>query len=149
MALTGQSDPARILVIEDNPADVLLLREACNSEGLQYEFTTLTDGEEARAFLRREGKYEMVSPPNLILLDMNVPKADSIEILDEIRRTGDMASIPVAILSSADAPSPRDRAALSKATCYLTKPPNLDEFLSLGKQIRSLLERGVPLPPLD
>jgi chemotaxis family two-component system response regulator Rcp1 len=146
MNRTGQTDPARILVIEDNPADVLLLREACNSEGLEYEFTTLVDGEEARAFLRREGKYHAVLPPNLILLDMNVPKADSVEILEEIRRRGDMAEIPVAILSSADAPSPKDRDAVSKATCYLTKPPSLDEFLSLGKQIRSLLEHGVPLP---
>jgi CheY-like chemotaxis protein len=142
-------DPVRILVIEDNPADVLLLREACNAEGLHYEFTTLSDGEEARAYLRREGKYQAASPPNLVLLDMNVPKGDSIEILEEIRRTGEMADVPVAILSSSDAPPLKDRAAVAKATCYLTKPPNLDEFLSLGKQIRSLLERGAPLEPVD
>src|SRR5689334_15094973 len=145
MTIPKETDPVRILVIEDNPADVLLLREACNSEGLHYEFTTLTDGEEARAYLRHEGKYRTASPPNLILLDMNVPKADSIEILEEIRRSGDTADVPVAILSSADAPQPKDRAAVEKATCYLTKPPNLDEFLSLGKQIRSLIERGTPL----
>ena len=142
MSTTAQSTPARIVVIEDNPADVMLLREACNSEGLVYEFTTLPDGEEARAYFRRQGKYQSAETPNLILLDMNVPKADSIEILEEIRRSRETADVPVVLLSSADAPHPKDRAAAAKATCYLTKPPSLDEFLSLGTQIRSLLERG-------
>src|SRR5690242_2695178 len=119
MSTTAQVNPARIVVIEDNPADIMLLREACNSEGLVYEFTTLTDGEEARAYLRREGKYCSAAPPNLILLDMNVPKGDSMEILDEIRRSGETADVPVALLSSAEAPHPKDRIAASKATCYL------------------------------
>lgn len=137
---------ARIVVIEDNPADVLLLREACRFEGLDCEITTLADGEAARAFLRREGQYKDAFTPDLILLDMNVPKGDSVEILEEIRSTTGMTDLPVAIMSSADAPLAKDRDAIAKATCYLTKPPSLDEFLSIGKQIRSLLESGAPLP---
>ena len=121
------------------------MQQLVNNLQRRHELYFVSDGIEALDFLHCRGAFGHAPPPNLILLDMNVPKGDSVEILEEIRTSDDISEVPVAILSSADAPHPKDRAALAKATCYLTKPPNLDEFLSLGKQIRSLVERGMPL----
>lgn len=127
----------RILLIEDNPADVFLIKEAMRAHGIDFDLQWLSDGEEAlghvnslRASSRR---------PELILLDLNLPKVDGKELLSHIRRNQHLAETPVVILTSSDSPHDRSETASLGASCYIKKPPTLDEFLRVGGTIKGLL----------
>jgi CheY-like chemotaxis protein len=132
----------RILVIEDNPADVDLLRRAFRSADLDCELILLEDGAEALEYVRRlEAGLEGVVP-DLAVLDLNLPKNDGIEVLQAMRASRGFAKVPVAILSSSA--SARERAKISQFGIgrYLTKPPDLDEFLRLGVVLKELVATG-------
>lgn len=131
----------RILLIEDNPGDVDLLRLAMKTAGFDCDLTVLDDGGEAIAMVRRQGKYADVSPPDLAILDLNVPKNDGIEIIESMRASDVFRDTQVVVLSSSS--SPRDYAKLEKfhIARYITKPPDLDEFLNIGAQIKQLVNR--------
>src|ERR1700722_6747250 len=101
-----------ILLVEDNPGDVDLLRLAFNSAELDCELTVLDDGGEALAFVRQEGKYAAVLMPDLAILDLNIPKNDGLEILEAMRENPTFAELPVAVLSSSS--SPRERATMER-----------------------------------
>lgn len=125
----------RILLVEDNPADVYLIEEALRTHGVQYEMKWLRDGEQALALLAQGG----LIAPDLVLLDLNLPRVDGKEVLARIRQTPALASTPVAIMTSSDSPQDRREMAELGANCYIKKPPTLDEFLDVGSVIKSLV----------
>jgi two-component system response regulator len=140
MAYGLDSNKPHILVIEDNPADVDLLKFALQEACVDCEVTVIDDGGDALALTRRQGKFAAIPAPDLVILDLNLPKNDGIEILEAMRRSGPFADVPIAVLSSSS--SPRERAKIEKyAVCrFITKPPYLDEFLAIGTAIKELLE---------
>jgi two-component system, chemotaxis family, response regulator Rcp1 len=128
----------RIFLAEDNPADVYLLREALGVEADRtIELLVAQDGEEALDYVYRRGRFSEMPKPDLVVLDLNLPKSDGSDILRAIRETSDLRDVPVVVLTSSD--SPRDRAAAQRlgADGYITKPSDLDAFLSLGETLRS------------
>ena len=130
----------RLLVIEDNPTDVLLLRRALTEHGVDYEMVVVEDGEEAIEYLEQckaEGK------PELIIVDLNLPKEDGLEVLKVYRGSPSFVETQMVILTSSDSPSERRRAEIIGVDAYLRKPVELDAFLALGDTLRKLLE----LPP--
>lgn len=123
--------PSReILIVEDNPGDVRLVREALR--GLKPEITlrSASDGEEALRILRRQGEHAGAPRPRLILLDFNLPKSDSREVLREIKSDVTLRAIPVAVLTTSDAEKDIQEAYDLHANCYLRKPVDLDGFLA-------------------
>jgi CheY-like chemotaxis protein len=131
----------QILVIEDNPADVELLRLALAEAGLVCDLTVIVDGAAALALILQMGEEERA--PHLAILDLNLPKHDGLEILEKIRATRSLTTLPIVILSSSS--SPRDRARIEKFGVgrYLVKPPSLDEFLRIGLVVKELLSESL------
>ena len=130
--------PTRILVAEDNPADVYLLREALSLEGGEVDLTVVSDGEQALEYVQQQGRFKDAIIPDLVVLDLNLPKSDGSDVLRCIRETGTYIGVPVVILTSSD--SPRDRKTIESlgANSFITKPSDLDAFLSLGRTLISL-----------
>ena len=135
------SSAARVLLVEDNAADVHLMRYALDAERFRYELTTLKDGAEALAFIRREGKYAHAKQPGLIVMDLHLPEADGLEILKEIRGKVECATLPVLVWSGSASLEERTAVTAFNA-CFITKPRNLDEFLEIGKKIKGLTLEG-------
>jgi Response regulators consisting of a CheY-like receiver domain and a winged-helix DNA-binding domain len=123
----------QILLAEDNPADVYLIREALTLQSFDFQLNVVSDGEQALHYIEKQGKYSSSPHPDLIILDLNLPKNDGSDILRRVRERSDLSGIPVIILTSSD--SPKDRSAIAKlgADSYLTKPSDLDAFLALGE----------------
>jgi CheY-like chemotaxis protein len=129
---------ARILLGEDNPADVYLIRTALEEHNPGFTLQVASDGEEVlRIIGEREGLTE--SGLDLIILDLNLPRHDGLEILQALRRSGHLSDVPVVVLTSSD--SPRDRRSASElgAVRFLRKPSSLDQFLNLGASIKEVL----------
>lgn len=126
----------RILLVEDNDADVYLFRKALAAADLKFELTVAQDGAEALAFVRREGTR---SVPDLVVLDLNLPKDGGIHVLKAIRESQSFYNVPVAVVSSSA--SPHDRAETSKLGVdrYISKPSDLEEFLKIGQIFKELL----------
>lgn len=127
-----------IFLAEDNPADVYLLKEALAGESSDdIQVVVAQDGEEALDFVERRGAFRDAAKPDLIILDLNLPKSDGSDVLRSIRESSELSAIPVVILTSSD--SPRDRAAAERlgANHYITKPSDLDAFLALGGKLLS------------
>jgi len=131
----GSNGPVRILIVEDNRGDVLLVREALKDSTMPFELTHVTDGEQALDFLHRRSPYGEAARPHLVLLDLNLPKHDGWEVLDEIRSLPELADTPVVILSSSGNPEDRERAACTPNALHIKKPSTLDEFLAIGDEI--------------
>jgi CheY-like chemotaxis protein len=130
----------RILVAEDNPADVYLLREAFSLEGQEVDMTVVTDGEQALDYVQRQGSFSNVAIPDLIVLDLNLPKSDGSDVLRCIRESDAYRGVPVVVLTSSD--SPRDRKTIESlgASCFITKPSDLDSFLALGRTLIGFIQ---------
>ncbi len=131
----------QILIAEDNAADVYLVREALREHGVDCELLIASDGAAVLRFISAERAEENARGLGLIILDLNLPRHDGTEILQRLRESGQFAHVPVAVLTSSD--SPRDRLVASQlgAACYLRKPSNLEQFLSLGAVFKDLLEQ--------
>lgn len=130
---------ARILVIEDNPTDVILLREALREHRVAYDLTVLEDGEAAIDHL---SGVNPENAPALVILDLNLPKRDGIEVLERYRNTPELTGIPVVVLTTSDSPREQHRAQTLGVAAYLHKPTDLAGFMSLGGTIRELLAGG-------
>jgi CheY-like chemotaxis protein len=130
-----------ILLAEDNPADVYLIREALQEHNVDCTVRVAADGKDVLALLLGDGPPAGNLPPDLIILDLNLPRHDGIEILQRIRAAGRTSQIPVVVLTSSD--SPRDRLVANQlgATRYVRKPSNLQQFLDLGAIFKDLLAR--------
>src|ERR1700733_5313151 len=125
----------RLLVIEDNPADVELLRRALTIAGLDFQLTVIDDGAEALAFFRQGA----TPAPDLTIVDLNLPKHSGLEIIEQMRANPIFAQAPVIILSSSSSVSDRAKMEKFKIRRYIVKPADLDEFMRIGWQIRDLL----------
>jgi len=139
--------PIEILLIEDSPADIRLTREALREEKLLNHLHVVTDGEEAMAFLRRQGKHAHAPRPDLILLDLNLPRKSGREVLDEIKQDANLKSIPVVVLTISAAERDIVSAYNLHANCYITKPIDLEQFSTVVKSVREFWLTIVKLPP--
>ena len=143
----GSVQGIEILLVEDNPGDVRLTREALKDGKIINKLHVAEDGVEALAFLRREGKYHNAVRPELILLDLNLPKKDGREVLAEIKADKELKRIPVVILTSSAAEQDIVRSYNLHANCYVTKPVDLDQFINVVKSIEHFWLSVVKLPP--
>jgi chemotaxis family two-component system response regulator Rcp1 len=129
--------PARVLLVEDNEADVRLTREALRDAGDDIRLSSVTDGERALAYLRRENGYEEAPRPDLVLLDLNLPRKNGLEVLEEMRADPDLACIPVIMLTTSSAEHDVVACYSRGANCFVVKPLELDEFMDLIGAIRT------------
>jgi chemotaxis family two-component system response regulator Rcp1 len=136
-----------ILMVEDNPGDIRLTVEALKEGKVRNNLHTVGDGEEALAFLRRQGPYAEVPRPDLILLDLNLPKKTGQEVLAEIKEDPDLRRIPVVILTVSEAEADILKTYNLHANCYITKPVDLDRFIEVVKSIEDFWLTVVMLPP--
>ena len=132
-----QEHKIRILLIEDNPTDVELFRRALSTAGLMFDLTVLEDGAEALDLLRRSDSEGFL--PDLVVLDLNLPKHDGVEVLQAMRATTRYTAVPVAILSSSSSPRERARIEPFRVSRYITKPPDLDQFMKIGFTVKELV----------
>ena len=135
-----------VLLVEDSPGDVRLTREAFKDAKLHINLRVASDGAEAMAFLGREGKHANSPRPDLILLDLNLPKKDGREVLEEIKESPTLKSIPVVILTTSASEEDILRSYLLHANCYITKPVGLDGFLKVVTSIDNFWLSVVKLP---
>ena|SRR5437867_8687021 len=133
--------PEEILLAEDNPADVYLIRRALREHGVDLAVRVSGDGKDTLQILAREGAYQQREPLALIILDLNLPRHDGIEILERLRASQEFDRVPVVVLTSSDSPRDRQSANRLGATLYLRKPTSLEQFLAMGQLFKSLLER--------
>lgn len=135
-----------ILLVEDNPGDAFLTKEALRESRFSHRLSVVEDGEEAMRFLRKEGKYQDAPRPDLILLDLNLPKMDGRELLAEIKEDPQLRHIPVIVLTTSDARQDVWGAYKLHANCYLTKPIQMEDFLHKVRSVEDFWLTVVRLP---
>ncbi len=135
--MSGGAGLPRVLLVEDNEADVRLTREALRESGDGVRMASVTDGELAMAYLRREAGYEEVSRPDLVLLDLNLPRKNGLEVLEEMRADPDLVCIPVIMLTTSSAEHDVVACYSRGANCFVVKPLELDAFMDLIGAIRA------------
>ena len=140
--------PLEVLVVEDNTGDIRLTREACREVNPFIHLEVAQDGVEAMAFLRRQGPHLHAPRPDLILLDLNLPKMDGREVLVQIKGDDSLKLIPTIILTTSDAEVDVVKSYQLQANCYLSKPVQLDAFVNLVKSINDFWLTRAKLPVL-
>ncbi|MDQ0877308.1 chemotaxis family two-component system response regulator Rcp1 [Paenibacillus sp. V4I3] len=140
------SQNVEILLVEDNPGDIRLIVEVLKEGKINNNLSVVEDGEEALAYLRREGSYQEAIVPDIILLDLNLPKINGTEVLAEIKNDPLLKYIPVIILTTSEAEQDILRAYDLHANCYITKPVNLEQFLTVVRSIENFWLTLVKLP---
>ncbi len=147
MRLIGRDGmPIQVLLVEDSPGDVRLTQEAFRDANPSIQLHVATDGAEAMVFLKREGAHAQAPRPDLILLDLNLPKMDGREVLAHIKEDNDLKTIPTVILTTSDAEMDIVKNYRLRANCYLTKPVDLDAFEALVKSINDFWLTKAKLP---
>jgi chemotaxis family two-component system response regulator Rcp1 len=146
MNTNTSGSPIEILLVEDDPGDVLLTQEAFKGAKVLNHLSVAEDGVEAMAFLRRQGKFAHAPFPDLILLDLNLPKKDGRAVLAEIKNDPDLKRIPVVILTTSQDDRDILHAYNSYANCYITKPVDLKQFLAVVESIDTFWLTVVKLP---
>ena len=141
-----QSRPVQILLVEDNPGDVRLTQEALKDGRVYVNLTVACDGVEAMEILRRAGKHADKPKPDLILLDLNLPRKNGREVLQEIKEDEELRRIPVIVMTTSKAEQDIHRVYNLNANCYVTKPVDLDEFLNVVRSIEDFWLTIVTLP---
>jgi two-component system, chemotaxis family, response regulator Rcp1 len=145
--MVERNGPIEILLVEDNPGDVRLTKEALKEGKVYSNLHTVKDGVEAMEFLRREGKYKDVPRPDIILLDLNLPRKDGREVLEEIKSDELLKRIPVVVLTTSKAEEDVLRTYNLHANCYVTKPVDLEKFMVVVKSIDVFWLTVVTVPP--
>jgi CheY-like chemotaxis protein len=135
-----------ILLVEDNPGDVRLTVEAMREGEVPNNIEVVNDGVEAIAYLRKEGKYAGKTRPDMIVLDLNLPRKDGREVLSEIKQDPSLRRIPVMVLTTSEAEQDIQRVYDLHANCYITKPVNLEQFFDMVKTIKSFWFQTARLP---
>jgi CheY-like chemotaxis protein len=146
MTIGGGGMSIEILLIEDSPGDVRLTREALRDANESIHLHVADDGVEAMAFLRREGRHAHAPHPDLILLDLNLPRMDGCEVLALIKEDDRLKAIPTIILTTSAAEADIMKSYQLQANCYLTKPVQLDAFETIVKSINDFWLNKVKLP---
>ncbi len=139
-------EPIEVLLVEDDPGDELMTREAFEDNKIQNTLHVVRDGEEALDFLFRRGEYTEAPRPDLILLDLNLPKYDGRQVLEKIKSDDDLALIPVVVLTTSSAEEDILRSYKLHANAYVTKPVDLDQFIAAVRQIDDFFVSVVRLP---
>ena len=139
-------NPIELLLVEDNPGDVRLMKEAFREGKVFCRINVVEDGVEAMRYLRREGEYREVGRPDIIMLDLNLPKKDGREVLEEIKFDENLKRIPVMVLTTSSDEQDILRSYNLHANCYITKPVELEKFIHLVKSIESFWLTLVKLP---
>ena len=145
--MNGSSLEIEILLVDDNPADVRLTIEALKKAKLNNHLSIAEDGVEAMAFLRREGPYQGAPRPDLVLLDLNMPRKNGREVLEEVKSDEDLKTIPVVVLTCSDAEQDVLKSYRLNANCYVTKPVDFFQFMKVVKVIEDFWMCIVRLPP--
>lgn len=143
----GSNGVVEVLLVEDDPGDVLITREAFAESVLDCELAVVGDGEAALEYLHQRGEYSSVELPSLILLDLNLPKISGREVLAEIKSDPRLATIPVIVLSTSDADDDVRRTYQLHANAYVTKPVDYDRFHQVVRSIDDFFLSVVRLPP--
>lgn len=146
MTIQRMGRPIEILLVEDNPGDVRLTQEALKENKVANNLHVVNNGIEAVAFLNRENSYTAVPRPDLILLDLNLPKKDGREVLADIKSDMHLRQIPVVVLTTSDAEEDISKAYDLHANCYVTKPVDLEKFISVVRSIENFWVTIVKLP---
>jgi chemotaxis family two-component system response regulator Rcp1 len=144
--VSKQSRPVEVLLVEDNPGDVRLTQEALKDGRVLVHLTVAADGVEAMEILKRRGNNGTRERPDLILLDLNLPKKNGREVLEEIKADDELRRIPVIVMTTSKAEQDVYRAYNLNANCYVTKPVDLDEFLNVVRSIEDFWLTIVTLP---
>jgi CheY-like chemotaxis protein len=139
--------PIQVLLVEDNPADVRLTQEAFKDAKVHLEMHVAADGIEAMEFLNRQGRFHQSPRPDLILLDLNLPRKDGREVLAEIKAHPSLRTIPVVILTTSSSDVDIESSYLLHANCYVSKPVEFEGFLSVVHSIDNFWLSVVKLPP--
>ncbi len=142
----GSGKPIEILLVEDNPGDVRLTVEALKEGKLRNNMNVVGDGEQALAYLRREVPYVDAPRPDLVLLDLNLPRKDGREVLADMKEDDDLKRIPVVVLTTSKAEEDILKMYNLHANCYITKPVDLDQFMNVVKSIEAFWFSVVALP---
>ena len=129
----------RILLVEDNEADVYLFRKALESAGLEFELIVMEDGGKAIEFVRGEGEHAGRAIPDLAVIDLSLPKNDGVQVLEAIRADERFTGMPVVVTSSSATPPARLNEKHLQVARYITKPPDLEEFLQIGAALKEAL----------
>jgi two-component system, chemotaxis family, response regulator Rcp1 len=138
-AFVSKGGRVRILLVEDNAGDVFLVRRALEKRGLRPDFTVARDGEEAIRLLDQAAERSAPDQPELVLLDLNLPKINGVQILYHLRHTPAFADTPVIVITSSDSPADRERAMALGANIYFRKPTDLDSFMQFGRVVEDLI----------
>lgn len=141
-----KDDVMQILLVEDNPGDIRLTQEALKEGSIRNELHVVKDGVEAIDYLKRKGKYTNQPTPDIILLDLNLPRKDGREVLAEIKADENLKLIPVIILTTSDADLDIQKSYKLHANCFITKPVDLDQFIFIIRQIETFWFTVVKLP---
>ena len=139
-------DPIEILLVEDDPGDVLMTREAFEDYKVRNMLHVVSDGADALSFLRQEGEYEGRPRPDLVLLDLNLPRMDGREVLQAIKSDPGLASIPVVVLTTSEAEEDIARSYSLHANAYVTKPVDFERFIEVVRHIDDFFVSVVRLP---
>jgi CheY-like chemotaxis protein len=138
--------PIEVLLVEDDPGDVLLIREAFEFNKVHNNLNVVSDGEQALGFLRREGEYAGAARPDLVLLDLNLPRKDGREVLAEVKQDPDLRTIPIVVLTTSEAEEDVLKSYQLHANAYVTKPVDFERFVSIVRQIDDFFVSVVRLP---
>ena len=136
----------QVLLVEDDPGDVLMTREAFEDYKVHNQLHVVNDGEQAMAFLRQEGDYADLPRPDLVLLDLNLPRMDGRQVLDAIKSDPELSSIPVVVLTTSEAEDDVLRSYSLHANAYVTKPVDFERFIDVVRQIDDFFVSVVRLP---
>ncbi len=147
MSEPTRSRPIEILLVEDNPGDVRLMLETLRDGKVQNRISVVEDGVEALAYLRHERQYGSAPRPDLILLDLSLPRKNGQEVLREIKQDADLKRIPVCVITSSAAEKDIVQAYNNHVNCYLTKPVGLEQFISVVRSVEDFWLSLVKLPP--
>ncbi|MEV1147356.1 response regulator [Micromonospora sp. NPDC049799] len=138
--------PVRILVVDDDPGDVLMIEEALADSDVEKVIDVVSDGQEAMEFLRREGRHTEARRPDVILLDLNMPRMDGRQVLGEVKSDEDLRTIPIVVLTTSNADTDILGSYTLQANAYVTKPIDLDDFNDVVRRIDEFFGRVVVLP---
>ncbi len=147
MSVSADKLPIEILLVEDNPGDVRLMRETFRDGKIANRLSVVEDGVEALLYLRHEGKYEDSTRPDLILLDLSLPRKNGQEVLMEIKHDRDLKRIPVCVITSSAAEKDVLAAYNNYVNCYLTKPVDLEQFIGVIRSVENFWLSIVKFPP--
>lgn len=135
--LKNSKEKPRILLVEDNPGDIRLTQEALKESNMEIHLDVVSDGEQALDFLLKRNKYVDANRPHIVLLDLNLPKKNGIEVLKEVKANDNLKRIPIIVLTTSDADHDISKAYNLHANCYILKPVDFDDFANVIKLIET------------